>query len=168
MVCDGLGRIPWPGFRTVRDPVAPLLLRVSGCGCRPVCAACYAAVGGLLEQAPCLLCGLSCGLPGCSPLVVPGQPFAPGEPFGCPQLQWLRSLESLSCSAAVHRYANVAPGVVGGFGAWPARRLPVPSSSEGESSESESAASSESESVASGESETSAEGGLASSVGSGE
>ena len=166
MVCDGLGRIPWPGFRTVHGPAPPLLLGVSGCGCRPVCAACYAAVGGFLERAPCLLCGFSCGLPGCSPLVVPGQPFAPGEPFGCPQLQWLRSLESLACSAAVHRYANVAPGVVGGFGAWPSRRLPLPSSSEGESSsESESVASSES---GSGESETSAEGGLASSVGSGE
>ena len=142
MVCNGPGRVPWHGFQTVHDPVPPRLLEVSGCRCRPVCAACFALVGGFLERAPCLLCGLSCGQAGCSPLVVPGQPFAEGEPFGCPQLQWLRSLSSLSCGAAVHHYANVAPGVVPGFGPWPSRP-PLESSSASSASSVSSEASSE-------------------------
>ena len=134
MVCDGPGRIPWHGFRRMGDPPPPPLLEVSGCHCRLVCAACYAAVGGFLERAPCLLCGLACGAPGCSPLVRPGQPRAPGEEAGTPQLQWLRPLASVACGAAVHAYANVASGVGGGFGPWPSRPPPLVLSSEGESS----------------------------------
>ena len=120
MVC-ARARVPWHGWRTNHNPVPPVLLEVSGCRCRPVCAACYASVGGWLERAPCLLCGLPCGQAGCSPLVEPGQPVVPGQPFGCPALQWRRSLASLACGAAVHRFANAAPGVVPGLGPWPSR-----------------------------------------------
>ena len=118
LVC-AIGRVPgWSGdARLMPSPC------VAGCGCRPVCVSCLSAVGGWLERLPCLLCGDVCGAAGCSPLVAPRQPLAPGEPGGSvpPALQWLRPLRSGACGDARHPFADVPEGVVAGFGELPFR-----------------------------------------------
>ena len=113
---------------------------VSGCGCRPVCVACFGAIGGWLQLAPCLLCGEVCDEPGCSPLVEPRQPVAPGEPGGSrpPVPQWRRTLAAASCRGERHRYVDVPENVVAGFGVLPSRRVKASLSSSSSSSSGES------------------------------
>ena len=109
-------RLPRRRWGMVGRPSA-VVLRVEVCGCRPVCEECVIAVGGWLQRHPCLLCGASCGRVGCSPLVLPRQPWADDEePGGLPPLpQWQRFLRSAGCGDGAHRLV-VPVGVEPGYG----------------------------------------------------